>query len=62
MPGDTFNVSDRGHTRANAGGLDLNRCYGDANPREHEGLAAAPSQFCILARLFLSVQRCLLGA
>ncbi|CAE7872901.1 agbl5 [Symbiodinium microadriaticum] len=28
----------RGHTRANAGGLDLNRCYGDANPREHEGV------------------------
>ena len=27
----------RGHTRANAGGLDLNRCYGDANPGDHEG-------------------------
>jgi len=28
----------RGHTRANAGGLDLNRCYGDANPGDHEGV------------------------
>lgn len=28
----------RGHTRANIGGLDLNRCYGDANPGEHEGV------------------------
>ena len=27
----------RGHTRANVCGLDLNRCYSDANPTEHEG-------------------------
>ncbi|CAJ1392284.1 unnamed protein product [Effrenium voratum] len=28
----------RGHTRANVCGLDLNRCYSDANPTEHEGV------------------------
>eukprot|EP00930_Biecheleria_cincta_P084603 TRINITY_DN74052_c0_g1_i1.p1 TRINITY_DN74052_c0_g1~~TRINITY_DN74052_c0_g1_i1.p1 ORF type:complete len:975 (+),score=123.84 TRINITY_DN74052_c0_g1_i1:137-3061(+) len=27
-----------GHTRANSLGIDLNRCYTDPNPREHEGV------------------------
>eukprot|EP00747_Dinoflagellata_sp_TGD_P023896 gnl/TRDRNA2_/TRDRNA2_130159_c2_seq2.p1 gnl/TRDRNA2_/TRDRNA2_130159_c2~~gnl/TRDRNA2_/TRDRNA2_130159_c2_seq2.p1 ORF type:complete len:767 (+),score=128.90 gnl/TRDRNA2_/TRDRNA2_130159_c2_seq2:247-2301(+) len=28
----------RGHTRANANGLDLNRCYASPTPQEHEGI------------------------
>lgn len=28
----------RGHTRTNASGLDLNRCYADPKPQEHEGV------------------------